>query len=300
MQRKRANVDQKGQNLKQFSNRLSKTSSVVAYANARSKRRSDTLHHLSNQIQNLTPQLINAGTIKINYPDNKAVDENFGNLRKQYAEGVQTIRDLCDESIDVRTFLRQIEEHICRAVGACEEAISKKQRQAVIDNSALGARLANRLLMTLYKESDNSDDVNLRKQVDESGQKLKAVIPPFVESSKSVAGSPGDTGLTNAWKMASSRLLEMVAEVTRLFSDLNMYGYDSSRDNNFRPAIVPIQKTQTEPKAQQQLPIIELSPPVPPPPEMNEVAPPRPPLPQEARMPARPPAPGPLQSSPRA
>ena len=76
MQRKRANVDQKGQNLKQFSNRLSKTSSVVAYANARSKRRSDTLHHLSNQIQNLTPQLINAGTIKISYPENKAAEEN--------------------------------------------------------------------------------------------------------------------------------------------------------------------------------------------------------------------------------
>ena len=106
---------------------------------------------------------------------------------------MQTIRDLCDESIDVRTFLQQIEEHIRRAVGACEEAIHNRQRQTVIDNSALGARLANRLLMTLYKESDNSDDANLRKQVDESGQKLKAVIPPFVESCKSVAGSPGET-----------------------------------------------------------------------------------------------------------
>ena len=266
----------------------------MAYANARNKRRSDTLHHISNQLQTLTPQLINAGTIKINYPENKAADENFGNLRKHYAESVQTIRDLCDESIDVRTFLQQIEEHIRRAVNACEGAIHSRQRQTVIDNSALGARLSNRLLMTLYKESDNSDDPNLRRQVDESGQKLKAVIPPFVESSKSVAGSPGDTGLINAWKSSSSRLLEMVAEVTRLFAELNMYGYDSSREPNVVPINVPIQKTQAEPRNAQPIPKIELPPPIPPPPEapeMTEVPPPRPPLPNEARMPARPPAP---------
>ena len=36
----------------------------------------------------------------------KAADENFENLRKQYATGVQRIRDESDESIDIRTFLR--------------------------------------------------------------------------------------------------------------------------------------------------------------------------------------------------
>ena len=67
---------------------------------------------LSSQVQNLTPQLVNAGTIKMNYPENKAADENFENLRKQYAAGVQTIRDFCDEAIDIRTFLKQTSDHI--------------------------------------------------------------------------------------------------------------------------------------------------------------------------------------------
>ena len=40
----------------------------------------------------MTPQLVNAGTIKMTYPENKAADENFENLRKQYAAGVQSIR----------------------------------------------------------------------------------------------------------------------------------------------------------------------------------------------------------------
>ena len=112
MERKRELVEQRGQGLKQFSGRLSKTANIVAFANSRSKHRSENLLQLSSQVQNLTPQLVNAGTIKMNYPENKAADENFENLRKQYAAGVQTIRDFCDEAIDIRTFLKQTSDHI--------------------------------------------------------------------------------------------------------------------------------------------------------------------------------------------
>ena len=78
----------------------------------------------------------------------KAADENFENLRKQYASGVQRIRDESDESIDIRTFLRfarikniqsrcelkrifcrQTEEHIRRSVATCEEGVAGKQSQ---------------------------------------------------------------------------------------------------------------------------------------------------------------------------
>ena len=81
--------------------------------------------------------------------------------------------------------------------------------------------------MALYKESDNSDDPALRKQVDASGDKLKAAITPFVENGKAVASSPSDQGLITAWRMSANKLLEIVGEVTRLFAELNMYGYDS-------------------------------------------------------------------------
>ena len=252
--KKREILESKGQNLKLFSHRLSKTANMVAFANARSKRSSESLVHLSSQVQNLTPQLINAGTIRMNYSENKAADENFENLRKQYAEGVQSIRDLCDESMDARSFLRQTEEHIRRAVAASEEGLRSRQTQILVDNTALAARLSNRLLMALYKESDNSDDPALRKQVDASGDKLKAAITPFVENGKAVASSPNDQGLITAWRMSANKLLEIVGEVTRLFAELNMYGYDSlarqAAGNGQQPRQVPI----------------ELPPPIPPPP----------------------------------
>ena len=78
----------------------------------------------------------------------KAADENFENLRKQFATGVQRIRDESDESIDIRTFLRfrsilnwkriekanewccrQTEEHIRRSVATCEEGVAGRQSQ---------------------------------------------------------------------------------------------------------------------------------------------------------------------------
>ena len=43
-------------------------------------------------MESLTPQLINAGRIRMVYPENKAADDHFENLRSQFAEGVQRVR----------------------------------------------------------------------------------------------------------------------------------------------------------------------------------------------------------------
>ena len=137
-----------------------------------------------------------------------------------------------------------------------------RQTQVLVDNTALAARLSNRLLMALYKESDNSDDPALRKQVDASGDKLKAAITPFVENGKAVASSPSDQGLITAWRMSANRLLEIVGEVTRLFAELNMYGYDS-----LARAAAGAAGNGNGGQAQQPRHVpIELPPPIPPPP----------------------------------
>ena len=273
-------VDQRGQNLKQFSTKISKTATSVSYSCAQTKQRSGSLQHLSSRIQNLTPQLINAGTIKINYPENKAAEENFENLRKQYADGMQNIRDLCDDSIDLKTFLKRTEEHIRASVEACEDGVNNRQPQKVIDNTALAARLSNRLLMTLYKELDNSDDSGVKRQVDAAGEKLKNAIAPFVENGRSISTSPNDAGLASMWKTSAKRLLDTVADVMRLFTDLNMFGFEPEPQQQQRQVRAP--QNYSEPNIP--------APPIPPPPVFNE-APPRPPLPAEVALPPRPPMP---------
>ena len=249
MARKRELVEQKGHGLKQFSGRLSKTANIVAFANSRTKQRSGHLLQLSSQVQNLTPQLVNAGTIKMNYPENKAADENFENLRKQYAAGVQTIRDFCDEAIDIRTFLRQTSEHIqvrhdcCMspgqsiinyvvylqaAIATCEDGVRSKQSQVIVESTTLAARLSNRLLMALARESENSEDVALKKQINQSENKLKMVIAPFVESSKAMAINLSDSSHQARWRAASANLVAMVQEVAKLFSDLQLHSPTSA------------------------------------------------------------------------
>ena len=84
----------------------------------------------------------------------------------------------------------------------------------------------------------------------------------FVENGKAVASSPSDQGLITAWRMSANKLLEIVGEVTRLFAELNMYGYDS-----LARAAAGAAGNGNGGQAQQPRHVpIELPPPIPPPP----------------------------------
>ena len=113
-------------------------------------------------------------------------------------------------------------------------------------------------------------------QVNNVSEKLKSTIAPFVTTSKSLAASPSDQSLSNNWNSASSRLLDVVSEVTRLFDDLNMYGMDSARPSNQPQQPQP----QQMPMKVQVLPTgPNMSMPMPPKPPKSEQGPPRPPAP---------------------
>ncbi len=208
------------------------------------------------------------------HPQSGAAEENFENLRRQFADHVQSVRDICDDSVDARVFLAQTEAAVRRALADCERALAQGSAQSLVENSALAARLSNRLLMALDRESDNSDDPSLRRQVGAAGERLKSAIAAFVQASKSAAAAAQDS---TGWRSASARLMQVVSEVARLFDDLNMYGLDSARQPQSQPQQPPLQKPVN----------IVVTPPPPPPSQ----PPPRPPLPHEARVPGRPPMP---------
>ena len=122
--------------------------------------------------------------------------------------------------------------HIKKSIQICEDCIKQGGgHQVLVDHSALAARLTNRLLNALTKEVDNSDDVGLRGSVGNAGSRLKSTIAPFVENSRAVASSPADSGLMTAWRMASAKLLEAVAQAAALFDD-------SCVNGQFMPATV--------------------------------------------------------------
>ena len=138
-----------------------------------------------------------------------------------------------------------------------------RQSQVIVESTTLAARLSNRLLMALARESENSEDINLKKQINQSENRLKMVIAPFVESSKSMAINLSDQSQYSRWEVAARNLLQMVMEVQRLFTDLNLHS--------------PHERSTT---VQVQVEPVEASP-----------APPRPPLPSDWQAPPRPPLP---------
>ncbi len=51
----------------------------------------------------MTPQVINAGKVRLHNP---AAEEHFENLRKEYADALQRLRQLVDEAVDRVDFIK--------------------------------------------------------------------------------------------------------------------------------------------------------------------------------------------------
>lgn len=250
------NFSDKAANLQQFSNRAVKTARMVAAGGSGgNKKLAEALQSAANQVESLTPQLISAGSIRMNYPTSKAADEHFENLRQQYADTVVKMRNLCDEATDSADFIKASEEQMKKHTFLCEEAIKNKQPQKMVDNTSAIARLANRVLLVAKQESDNSEDPHFIAELDRASDGLQNCVPIMVQDAKAVAVNPSDNHAVSKWRDSNKNLLNAVGQVRKA---------------------------------------VQVNPELPPLPDMNALnldqAPPRPPLPYDG-APMRPPPP---------
>ncbi|PNF42368.1 Vinculin [Cryptotermes secundus] len=252
------NFNDRAQQLQQFSSRAAKTARMVAAGGSSgNKKLAEALLSSASQVESLTPQLVSAGRIRMNYPESKAADEHFQNLVAQYSDSIQHVRALCDEATDSSDFIKMSEEQIQKHSVLCEEAIRKTQPQKMVDNTASIARLANRVLMVAKQESDNSEDPQFISRVNNASDQVQASVTPMVQDAKAVAINTQDTVAVSRWRESNKALLSAVGEVRHA---------------------------------------VTVTPDLPPPPEMSnlhisEYAPPRPPLPGGELPPPRPPPP---------
>lgn len=86
----------KAQVINGFSGRAAQTARMVAAGSNGNKKLSEALLSSAGQVESLTPQLVNAGCIRMPYRANKAADEHFENLRRQFSDAVARTRQLCD------------------------------------------------------------------------------------------------------------------------------------------------------------------------------------------------------------
>lgn len=208
------NFSDKAANLQQFSNRAVKTAKMVAAGGSGgNKKLAESLQSASGQVDSLTPQLVSAGSIRLNYPTSKAADEHFENLKQQYADTLTKVRNLCDEATDSADFIKASEEQMKKHTFLCDEAIKNKQSQKMVDNTSAIARLANRVLLVAKQESDNSEDPSFIEEVNRASDVLQNCVPVMVQDAKQVAINPSDGGAVSRWKESNKALLNAVGQV---------------------------------------------------------------------------------------
>jgi len=261
------NFNLKSNNLQAFSDRASKTSRMVAAGGAcGNKKIAEILLSSAAQVDSLTPQLINAGRIRMNYPASKAADEHFQNLKHQYADTVLRMRTLCDQATDPADFIKTSEEHMQVYAKLCEDAIHAKQPQKMVDNTSNIARLINRVLLVAKQEADNSEDPQFTAKLNAAANRLENSLPAMVGDAKRVATNINDPAAAHAWKSSFQRLLGDVRDVRNAIAP---------------PPPPPLPESLPPPIPQ--LSALHLS--------NDDRAPPRPPLPREGLAPVRPPPP---------
>ena len=207
------NFVDKAHNLQNFNNRIASTARAVASGSAPTKRLAEGLMSSANHCESLCPQLVNAGRIRLTHPENKAADEHFENLRKQYADTVQRMRGLVDEAVDTIAFIRASEEAIRKHTALCEHAINTQHPQSMVDNTSAIARIANRVLMVAKQEADNSEDPAYVNRLNRAADELASTIAPMVQNAKQVALNINDPKAASRWRDSNNRLIDAVVKV---------------------------------------------------------------------------------------
>lgn len=224
------NFVDKANNLKNFSNAAVRTARDVASGSAPNKRIAENLNNAAANVESLCPQLINAGRIRLDHPDNRNADEHFNNLRNQYADGLQRMRNLVDEAIDANDFIQALEDAIRRHTAQCENAIATGDPQKMVDNASAIARLANRICNVAKQEADNSEDPAFINRINRALNNLQSTISPMVADAKDVALNIHDPNAANKWRASNNKLIDAVGGVKNALApqvpDLNRLNLD--------------------------------------------------------------------------
>ncbi|XP_073977275.1 vinculin isoform X10 [Rhodnius prolixus] len=250
------NLNDRAASLAAWSKCAGRTGRLVAAGGTGGNRKlSEALVSAAGRVESLTPQLVNAGRIRLGYSHSKAAEEHFENLRKQYAESVSRIRHLCDEATDSAHFCKISEEHMQRHAIMCEDAIANADAEKMVEHTTAIARLANRVLQVANQEAENSEDPYFINKVKVAADRLQNCVTRMVQQAKAVAVNPLDHAAVSHWREANRALLSSVGEVKHALTV--MPDMNNLRINEVAPPRPP-------------LPGGELPPPRPPPPETDD------------------------------
>ncbi|CAL1528303.1 unnamed protein product [Lymnaea stagnalis] len=318
------NFEAKVRYFNDHANRLADTANSVATAGGcRNKQTVEAIFKNSNQIKDLTPQVINAARVLFSNPNNQAAVEHFDLLKKQWSDNMDRLRNLVDEAVDSAALIRAEEEGILRDTERIEEGIRARDSPKIATHASNIARRADRVLQVADMEAQNSEDPAFVDRVNHASEILASTITPNVQTAKALAMNPANKAAEQDWRSHNRALIEAVGAVRNAVTVQPKAGYYDDRfppppdmsqlsisvpdaygggvhENPFNAASLRPEERFSQQRAAAPPaappPARSIPPPVPPPPMdpygyyYGEGAPPRPPLPYD-QAPPRPPPP---------
>ncbi|CAD6191355.1 unnamed protein product [Caenorhabditis auriculariae] len=288
------NFTDKSHRLNDHAHSMTTTARLVATCGpSKSKKTVEAIIDTAEKVDQMTPQIINAGKIRLHNNSDHA-EQHFENIHRQYADALHRLRSHVDDAIDTGEFVRASENAMRRYTNHCESAIGSSDAQGMVDNTSQIARLGNRVLMTAKNEADNSEEPAFVDRVNTAASQLHSAIPPMVNHAKQVALNPRDQYASNQWRGANDHLLNSVRAVGDAITGVPMNG---GRQSAYQESISRASPYTPAPPSSQVLRSVTASPPQPPIVHNKMIireeipAPPRPPPPVELSPPPRPPPP---------
>ncbi|KAL6737273.1 hypothetical protein Aduo_010929 [Ancylostoma duodenale] len=153
---------------------MTSTARLVATCGpCKSKNTIEAIVDTAEKVDQMTPQLVNAGKIRLHNQTDSA-EQHFENLHRQYADALHRLRSHVDDAIDTGEFVRASENAMRRYTNRCEDAIANSYPQGMVDNTSQIARLGNRVLMAAQNEADNSEEPAYCDRVNSAANQVRA------------------------------------------------------------------------------------------------------------------------------
>ncbi|XP_033638464.1 vinculin-like isoform X11 [Asterias rubens] len=227
----------------------------------------DEINRLSNQVKELTPQVISAARIVLVNPGNKVAASHLDFMKKEWEGSMRELDAKLTSSLDVPAFMKASEESMKKQTEIAKAAVKQHDPQTFASSISNIALRGKNMVKVAKREADNSEDPEFKQKVDIASDKLTDCIPPTVLTGKQLMQDMGNPDKMANWQDANNKMLDSAGNVRQAFVMSQPPVEDMS---NLR---------------------VDHAPPRPPLPQ-GEIPPPRPPPPEEeteAHFPREPP-----------
>ncbi|XP_033638461.1 vinculin-like isoform X9 [Asterias rubens] len=173
----------------------------------------DEINRLSNQVKELTPQVISAARIVLVNPGNKVAASHLDFMKKEWEGSMRELDAKLTSSLDVPAFMKASEESMKKQTEIAKAAVKQHDPQTFASSISNIALRGKNMVKVAKREADNSEDPEFKQKVDIASDKLTDCIPPTVLTGKQLMQDMGNPDKMANWQDANNKLMTSVAEL---------------------------------------------------------------------------------------